>query len=566
MNLGDPELELIDPTPNVHALFVHFDKLFFWTSLASRAIVRWSKRMYSCAGICSYDRVGLCEIALSEPLLKLRPRKDLVETLLHEMIHAYLFITNRDRDRDGHGPNFQAHMHRINKSAGLNISIYHDFHDEVKLYQTHWWRCNGPCQKQRPYFGIVRRSANRAPGPNDRWWLDHQRKCGGTFVKIKEPEKKTRGPKPKNQNADITKYVTSNTKSNKDINENLNNPKSQSVLKDSNMNPKIKTISSYMTNNTLIVNKKNVIFNPTATKLPVEPFTGTGQTIGSKKKESISDITETVRNIWASKMLTSDNIKNNSPPKIVSGNNKKHKTVDITPSPPKKVMKIDDYFKNNAKTILKDLYSQDFVVTQNKNDNKLNVLPVVTNLVECPICKMKISSEEINRHLDECLNKDIIEKISNDTNVCVGSEIKENTSESKVNKPNDLANDSDIVEVKKQIDLVDLTWIDEETQNNNKIRDSKGDDNNICPCCGNKISKGIQEHLDECLVFFDNNETMPEEGASSTSMIDTIVLDDDDEFDETLTLNATGTKSPCPCCLEMVEQADMNDHLDICLR
>lgn len=53
INLGDPELELIDPTPNVHTLFIHFDKMFFWTKLASRAVVRWSKRMYSCAGICS---------------------------------------------------------------------------------------------------------------------------------------------------------------------------------------------------------------------------------------------------------------------------------------------------------------------------------------------------------------------------------------------------------------------------------------------------------------------------------------------------------------------------------
>lgn len=80
----------------------------------------------------SYEgRGGLCDIALSEPLLKLRPRKDLVETLLHEMIHAFLFVTNRDQDRDGHGPNFKAHMHRINNSAGLNISIYHSFHDEV---------------------------------------------------------------------------------------------------------------------------------------------------------------------------------------------------------------------------------------------------------------------------------------------------------------------------------------------------------------------------------------------------------------------------------------------------
>ena len=45
-------------------------------------------------GICRYSpREGHCSIGMSTPLLKLRPRKDMVETLLHEMIHAYLFVT-----------------------------------------------------------------------------------------------------------------------------------------------------------------------------------------------------------------------------------------------------------------------------------------------------------------------------------------------------------------------------------------------------------------------------------------------------------------------------------------
>lgn len=75
--------------------------------------------MTSCAGVCSYNgRGGMCSITLSEPLLKLRPRKDLVETLLHEMIHAFLFVTHNNRDRDGHGPEFHKHMVRINKEAG----------------------------------------------------------------------------------------------------------------------------------------------------------------------------------------------------------------------------------------------------------------------------------------------------------------------------------------------------------------------------------------------------------------------------------------------------------------
>ncbi|CAI5452454.1 unnamed protein product [Caenorhabditis angaria] len=190
-SLVDPSYELIDPCPDIHALFVQFDTRFFGSSLQC-CEVKWSPRMYSCAGICSYEvrggRGGLCSIRLSQPLLKLRPRKDLVETLLHEMIHAYLFVKERNRDRDGHGPQFQAHMNRINSESGTNITIYHTFHDEVALYKQHVWRCEGSCRNRRPFFGYVKRSSNRAPGPNDRWWSQHQANCGGQFIKIKEPE------------------------------------------------------------------------------------------------------------------------------------------------------------------------------------------------------------------------------------------------------------------------------------------------------------------------------------------------------------------------------------------
>lgn len=203
-SLIDPSFEYIDPTPDVHAMFLQFNSRFFWGKLYS-VEVRWSPRMTSCAGVCCYEgRGGLCSIRLSAPLLKLRPRKDLVETLLHEMIHAYLFVTNNDRDRDGHGPEFHKHMYRINKEAGTKISVYHNFHDEVRLYQQHWWRCNGPCQKWRPYFGMVKRAMNRAPGPTDFWWADHQAKCGGTYIKVREPEgysKKKTGLGPVKGNA-----------------------------------------------------------------------------------------------------------------------------------------------------------------------------------------------------------------------------------------------------------------------------------------------------------------------------------------------------------------------------
>lgn len=68
------------------------------------------------------------------------------------------------------------------------LQVYHTFHDEVAEYRQHWWRCNGPCQSRKPYFGYVKRAMNRAPGPRDPWFRDHQNSCNGTFIKVKEPE------------------------------------------------------------------------------------------------------------------------------------------------------------------------------------------------------------------------------------------------------------------------------------------------------------------------------------------------------------------------------------------
>ena len=35
---------------------------------------------------------------------------------------------------------------------------------------------------------MVKRAMNRAPSPRDYWWSKHQQSCGGTYLKVKEPE------------------------------------------------------------------------------------------------------------------------------------------------------------------------------------------------------------------------------------------------------------------------------------------------------------------------------------------------------------------------------------------
>lgn len=160
--------------------------------------------MTLCAGICQYERGGGCRIKLSEPLLKFRPSLELKETLLHEMIHAWMFL-EKIRDQGDHGPCFQEKMHFINRAAftdhqrppqGYNITVYHSMHAEVNQYRTHHWQC--------PKCGnIVKRAMNRKPqeadcrgrqgkGPDCKdtkcAYHMHQRFCGGDYTKVAEPE------------------------------------------------------------------------------------------------------------------------------------------------------------------------------------------------------------------------------------------------------------------------------------------------------------------------------------------------------------------------------------------
>ncbi|KAH8241753.1 hypothetical protein KR038_003195, partial [Drosophila bunnanda] len=209
-HLVHPEWELVDPNPDIYSMFQRFNEKFFQNRLGT-VVLEWSKRMYSCAGIC-YQRsnryIQEVTIRLSEPLLKLRPRKDLVETLLHEMIHAYFFILNVREGNGGHGPNFKQKMEMINKVAGTNITVYHSFYDEVDAYRTHIWRCTGICQNHAPFKGWVKRTSNRAPGPNDQWWAKHQRDCGGTFMKVSgpsKPPKPSKAPKPQKDITNVSK-------------------------------------------------------------------------------------------------------------------------------------------------------------------------------------------------------------------------------------------------------------------------------------------------------------------------------------------------------------------------
>ena len=182
---------------DIHELFRLFNVLYFRKLLLPQVEVSWSTRLTLCAGMCEFSKDAegkyrRIRVKLSEALLKYRPQTDVINTLLHEAIHAYFFVTTAFQHvRDptgGHGRGFQLLASAINAHGGYDITEFHEFHDEVESYRTHVWKCDGPCHEQAPFFGLVKRTMNRPPGKTDPWWQKHVDECGGTFTKIAEPE------------------------------------------------------------------------------------------------------------------------------------------------------------------------------------------------------------------------------------------------------------------------------------------------------------------------------------------------------------------------------------------
>ncbi|KAK9817617.1 hypothetical protein WJX74_004869 [Apatococcus lobatus] len=207
--MEDFDLEIFDPCPEPAALFCFYNDLYFDGKLGACSVQWSSARMTLCGGVCEYQGGG-CIIKLSEPLMKFRPVKELKEVLLHEMIHAWMFLLKiRDNDRGGHGDKFKAKMKEINEATcpdvqrpteGYHITVCHSMFAEVDHYRTHHWQCER-CQN------TVKRATNRPPqeadcrgrlgrgadcqDPNCNWHM-HLKHCAGVFKKVKEPEEFTK--------------------------------------------------------------------------------------------------------------------------------------------------------------------------------------------------------------------------------------------------------------------------------------------------------------------------------------------------------------------------------------
>ncbi|XP_007173834.2 DNA-dependent metalloprotease SPRTN isoform X1 [Balaenoptera acutorostrata] len=450
LSLVDASWELVDPTPDLQALFVQFNDRFFWGCLEA-VEVKWSMRMTLCAGICSYEgRGGMCSIRLSEPLLKLRPRKDLVETLLHEMIHAYLFVTNNDKDREGHGPEFCKHMHRINRLTGANITVYHTFHDEVDEYRQHWWRCDGPCQHRKPYYGYVKRATNRAPSAQDCWWAEHQKTCGGTYIKIKEPEsysKKGKGKtklgkqpaseaenkgKPNREETQLLipfsgkgyvlgetsnlpssgKCITSHAVKTQDL---LNQGHSANALRP-NSKPEVTFEQNGSRGKTSLVSAAlssghQTVVSNYFSSVAVPKREAFGSVSGSPMKSlTAGDVIKNSVSSSAQRRVTSSNIPRRNPFKAVESTSVAAPQDAGGPEYkfPRKRPRLED------RTVFENFFIKNEQMQSGGNEPACGSHPTAaaqnagssssqSRMVHCPVCQSEVAESQINEHLDWCL-------------------------------------------------------------------------------------------------------------------------------------------------------------------
>ncbi|XP_010589314.1 DNA-dependent metalloprotease SPRTN isoform X2 [Loxodonta africana] len=413
LSLVDASWELVDPTPDLQALFVQFNDRFFWGQLEA-VEVKWSVRMTLCAGICSYEgRGGMCSIRLSEPLLKLRPRKDLVE-------------------------------------------VYHTFHDEVDEYRRHWWRCNGPCQNKKPYYGYVKRATNRAPSAHDYWWAEHQRTCGGTYIKIKEPEnysKKGKGktklgehPVSAAENKDkptrgetqllipftgkgyvlgetsnslsseklITTHAVNKTQDllSQDHSANALRPNSKIEVKfEQNGSSKRTPLVSTVLNNS----HQNVLSNyfPRVSVANQKAFRSVNGS--SPKSSAVGDILKNSVSSGSQRRVTSSKT-------FLRNSLKTLESTSLTAF--QDVSGSDDEFPNKRprledKTLFDSFFIKKEQLQSGGSDPKCNSHPTTSaqnssslsgqnQMVNCPVCQKEVLESQINEHLDWCLEGDSI--------------------------------------------------------------------------------------------------------------------------------------------------------------
>jgi len=102
---------LKEPPPDFTTMHAKYNRLYFGNELHSFSI-QWSNSQTRCSGITFFDRrlISISSRILLDPRM---PHEDLVDTILHEMIHVQLFLEGHRADSANHGPRFRQQPPRM---------------------------------------------------------------------------------------------------------------------------------------------------------------------------------------------------------------------------------------------------------------------------------------------------------------------------------------------------------------------------------------------------------------------------------------------------------------------
>ena len=288
---------------------------------------------------------------------------------------------------------------------------------KVNVYRQHWWKCDGPCSKRPPYYGMVKRAMNRAPSARDPWWADHQRTCGGTYTKIKEPEnygaKKTKSKEGKgkkdlktasakgkgegSESGALQKFLK-RKKSDTDSGGSDSDKSCENGIKRK-KGPSEEGAKASSINGGVVKPNHN---QPGTSRWTADviPFSGPGRTLGSNSTEPKSVSQDSGRSLVEKASETT----------------KLSVVVIKTPSPnkskkiPSSTLTIVDAFQR-AKDKSKNGNSESDSLRSpqlgsRRKPIELDSFPSTgtPGSVQCPACQALVLQSKINDHLDSCLN------------------------------------------------------------------------------------------------------------------------------------------------------------------
>lgn len=408
----------------------------------------------------------------------------------HEMIHAYLHVTQGLNYRDSHGPEFRKHMKRINILHGSKITIYHNFHREVNKFRIHVYRCDGPCVSRRPFYGVLRRAIERPPGPTDRWWQRHAKECGGTFHKIEGPGAK---PMPGSQKVG-------------------NKPHKEKVPQ----NPSEGTFGSKKLasfNQNRIMNSKGNM-----DRHRINPGSSNAKTKAFDEESVLQRIKEKYSNVRQTKLLSMDET-----PDMILGANCKlvegQMNYNYQAKSPTKI-KVDKYIRRFRQA--KNLFSTDDLKSDNSTRKSMVHSPHNTkrSLSTCPICSERIPEDIYEQHMNQCFGEDmnfdsefIDEKSFQSEAEASANQSKEDTWEALSDSKTCFNCGSVVLAAEMKLHLqycIDSDDEDDESfdDRNNKVSEGRDFEDKprpgivSCPSCMERVrEEQIQEHLDQCLTF-----------------------------------------------------------------